>query len=109
VQNGGRGEVISLPEELGIFGNTHLMMQDNNSAFIADLILDWLGANVDTKAARAQVGIALEGGQIRLSSRVEGIWQSSADLVSWTNLSPVPSRGLLVPRSGAAMFFRQVD
>lgn len=109
LQNGGRGEVISLPEELGIFGNTHLMMQDNNSAFIADLILDWLAANVDTKAARAQVGIALEGGQIRLSSRVEGIWQSSADLVSWTNLSPVPSRGLLVPRSGAAMFFRQVD
>jgi pimeloyl-ACP methyl ester carboxylesterase len=49
-QNGGRGEVISLPEELGIFGNTHLMMQDNNSAFIADLLLDWLAVNVDTKA-----------------------------------------------------------
>jgi hypothetical protein len=45
-QNGGRGHVISLPEELGIFGNTHLMMQDDNSDVIADLILDWLAANV---------------------------------------------------------------
>lgn len=51
VQNGGRGEVISLPEELGISGNTHLMMQDDNSAFIADLILDWLAVHVDTRAA----------------------------------------------------------
>jgi pimeloyl-ACP methyl ester carboxylesterase len=109
VQNGGRGKVISLPEELGIFGNTHLMMQDNNSAFIADLILDWLAANVDTKAFRAQVGIAVEGGQIRLTSRVEGIWQWSTELVTWRNLSPVQSRELLVPRSGGAMFFRQVD
>jgi hypothetical protein len=25
------------------------MMQDNNSAFIADLILDWLAANVDIR------------------------------------------------------------
>lgn len=49
VLNGGRGEVISLPKELDIFGNTHLMMQDNNSAFIADLILDWLDANMDKK------------------------------------------------------------
>lgn len=108
-QNGGHGEVISLPEELGIFGNTHLLMQDNNSAFIADLVLDWLAANVDTKATPAQVGITVEAGQIRLSSRVEGIWQTSTDLVNWTNLSPLPSRGLLIPRSGSAMFFRQVD
>jgi pimeloyl-ACP methyl ester carboxylesterase len=109
VQNGGRGEVISLPEELGIFGNTHLMMQDDNSAFIAGLILDWLAVNVDTKALPPQVGIAVEGGQLRLTSRVEGIWQSSTNLVTWTNLSPVPTRSLLVPLSGASMFFRQVD
>jgi pimeloyl-ACP methyl ester carboxylesterase len=109
VQNGGRGKVISLPEELSIFGNTHLMMQDNNSAFIADLILDWLAVNVDTNAFPPQIAIAAEGGQIRLTSRVEGIWQSSTNLVTWTNLSPVPTRELLVPRSGAAMFFRQVD
>ena len=41
-RNGGRGEVISLPDDLEIFGNTHLMMQDNNNRFIADLILEWL-------------------------------------------------------------------
>jgi pimeloyl-ACP methyl ester carboxylesterase len=109
VQNGGRGEVISLPEELGIFGNTHLMMQDDNNAFIADLILDWLAANVETRAFPPKIGIAAEGGLISLTSRVEGLWQSSTNLVTWTNLSPVPTRGLLVPRSGAAMFFRQVD
>lgn len=28
------------------------MMQDNNSAFIADLILDWLAMPVDTRAVR---------------------------------------------------------
>jgi len=50
VQNGGKGKVYSLPEELSIFGNTHLMMQDNNSAFIADLILDWLAASDNATA-----------------------------------------------------------
>ena len=41
-QNGGVGEVVSLPDDLGINGNTHLMMQDNNNLFIADLIITWL-------------------------------------------------------------------
>ena len=41
-QHGGVGEVISLPEDHEIFGNTHLMMQDNNNEFIANLILAWL-------------------------------------------------------------------
>jgi Ca2+-binding RTX toxin-like protein len=41
-QNGGVGEVISLPEDLSIYGNTHLMMQDNNSKFIANLMIDWI-------------------------------------------------------------------
>ena len=43
--NGGTGEVISLTE-LGIKGNTHLMMQDKNSSDIAKLIIDWLNTNV---------------------------------------------------------------
>jgi pimeloyl-ACP methyl ester carboxylesterase len=41
-QNGGTGEVISLPEDLSIFGNTHLMMQDNNNIFVLGLIINWL-------------------------------------------------------------------
>lgn len=108
-QNSGRGEVISLPEQLGILGNTHLMMQDNNNAFIADLILDWLAANVDTKAFPPQVHITVEGIQFRLTSRVEGIWQSSPGLVNWTIFSAAPSREKLVPRGGFTMFFRQMD
>ena len=44
-QFGGVGEVISLPEDHAIFGNTHLMMQDNNNDFIADLMLTWLTDN----------------------------------------------------------------
>ena len=44
--NGGVGEVISLPEDLEVYGNSHLMMQDNNSEFIFGLMNDWLDANV---------------------------------------------------------------
>jgi pimeloyl-ACP methyl ester carboxylesterase len=68
IQNGGRGKVISLPEELAIFGNTHLMMQDGNSAFIADLILVWLAANVDTSACRARGGMVSPSGYSCLES-----------------------------------------
>jgi len=42
VQNGGKGEVVSLPDDLGVFGNTHLMMQDNNNDFVLRQYLDWL-------------------------------------------------------------------
>jgi pimeloyl-ACP methyl ester carboxylesterase len=41
-QNGGVGQVISLPDDLGVFGNTHLMMQDNNNDFVLAQILKWL-------------------------------------------------------------------
>jgi pimeloyl-ACP methyl ester carboxylesterase len=41
-QNGGVGEVVSLPDDLEVHGNSHLMMQDNNNDFIAGLILEWL-------------------------------------------------------------------
>ena len=39
---GGLAQVISLPDVLGIKGNTHLMMQDNNNDEVAKLIIDWL-------------------------------------------------------------------
>lgn len=45
-QNGGVGEVVSLPEDLGIQGNTHLLMQDDNSSFISELVVDWLAIHV---------------------------------------------------------------
>jgi hypothetical protein len=34
------------PPELGIHGNTHLIMMDRNNLQIADLILDWIEGNV---------------------------------------------------------------
>jgi pimeloyl-ACP methyl ester carboxylesterase len=42
---GGTAGFIDLPAQ-GIFGNTHLMMQDNNNDVIAGKIIEWLAANV---------------------------------------------------------------
>jgi pimeloyl-ACP methyl ester carboxylesterase len=39
---GGAGRVMLLPE-LGIKGNTHMMMMDKNNLQIADLIMGWIG------------------------------------------------------------------
>ena len=41
---GGKAELIVLPE-MGIKGNTHMIMQDSNSLQIADLLSDWLVRN----------------------------------------------------------------
>lgn len=38
---GGRGEMLELTEE-GIRGNSHMLMQDDNSAEIAVRAMDWL-------------------------------------------------------------------
>ena len=38
---GGRGEMLELTEE-GIRGNSHMLMQDDNSAAIAARVMDWL-------------------------------------------------------------------
>lgn len=43
---GGVGEVITMTD-LGVKGNTHLMMQDKNSSDISKLIIDWLNENLD--------------------------------------------------------------
>lgn len=42
IQNGGIAQVDSLPEDYGINGNTHLMMQDDNNVYVAGLYLSWL-------------------------------------------------------------------
>jgi hypothetical protein len=38
-------EVISLPDDLGIRGNSHMMMQDLNNLVILDVITEWWLAN----------------------------------------------------------------
>jgi hypothetical protein len=42
---GGRAEVLVLPE-IGIKGNTHMLMQDDNNLDIADILLDWIDKHV---------------------------------------------------------------
>jgi pimeloyl-ACP methyl ester carboxylesterase len=37
------------PPDLGIHGNSHMIMQDKNNLQIADLILDWIDRSVGTK------------------------------------------------------------
>lgn len=41
----GKAELLVLPE-IGIKGNSHMLMQDDNSLEIADLLLGWIGKNV---------------------------------------------------------------
>ncbi len=45
---GGRAELMLLPE-MGIRGNSHMLMQDRNSLQIADLLLDWMDRCVGTR------------------------------------------------------------
>ena len=45
---GGRAEMLAPPDR-GIKGNSHMIMQDRNHLQIADLILQWIGANVAKK------------------------------------------------------------
>ncbi len=40
--SGGRAQTIHLPQDLGITGNTHLMMQDRNNVELGQIILDWI-------------------------------------------------------------------
>ena len=41
----GKAEML-YPPKLGIFGNTHMIMQDRNSLAIADIVIKWIDANV---------------------------------------------------------------
>ena len=45
---GGNAEML-YPPDLGIFGNSHMLMTDKNSDQIADLILKWIDENVGKK------------------------------------------------------------
>jgi len=45
---GGDVTMIHLPE-IGIHGNSHMMMQDKNSDQIADLIIKWIAEHVENK------------------------------------------------------------
>lgn len=50
----GDAEMMYLPQ-LGIHGNSHMLMQDKNNLQLADLILTWIDKHVDTKKpARAR-------------------------------------------------------
>lgn len=42
---GGNAQML-YPPDLGIFGNSHMLMNDKNSDQIADLIIDWIDENV---------------------------------------------------------------
>ena len=42
---GGKAELLVLPD-IGVKGNTHMLMQDDNSLDIADILLDWIGKHV---------------------------------------------------------------
>lgn len=42
---GGRAELVTLPN-VGIRGNSHMMMQDKNNLQVADFILDWVKTRV---------------------------------------------------------------
>jgi hypothetical protein len=48
---GGDAEMMYLPE-MGIKGNSHMLMQDRNSDQLADLILGWIDQHVENKAAK---------------------------------------------------------
>lgn len=40
--NGGIADVVSLPEDSMVNGNSHILMQDSNSAYIQDIVSNWL-------------------------------------------------------------------
>jgi hypothetical protein len=43
---GGDAQMLSLPA-VGVFGNSHMMMQDKNNREVADLILKWIDEHVE--------------------------------------------------------------
>ena len=42
------------PAEIGVRGNSHMMMQDKNHLQIADLILQWIGQHPGMRSVRAR-------------------------------------------------------
>lgn len=52
---GGIADVVSLPEDSLVFGNSHIMMQDLNSAYVFDIIELWLQQFSSNTLGNAQV------------------------------------------------------
>jgi len=48
---GGNAEMMYLPQ-MGIHGNSHMLMQDRNNLQLADLLLGWIDSHVEGKAKR---------------------------------------------------------
>jgi pimeloyl-ACP methyl ester carboxylesterase len=44
-QGGGKAALIRLPD-VGMKGNSHMMMQDRNNLQVADFVLDWIAKNI---------------------------------------------------------------
>ncbi|ACK49896.1 conserved hypothetical protein [Methylocella silvestris BL2] len=44
---GGDATFLSLPDDLGIHGNSHMLMMDNNNLQLADILLKWIKQNVE--------------------------------------------------------------
>ena len=44
-QQGGQATLVRLPD-VGMKGNSHMMMQDRNNLQIADFVLGWVANNV---------------------------------------------------------------
>ncbi len=49
---GGNATFLSLPDDLGIHGNSHMMMMDNNNLQLADILMKWIRQNVENKKHR---------------------------------------------------------
>ena len=43
---GGNATTYNLPEDKGINGNTHLMMQDRNNSDIGSIVIEWIAAEL---------------------------------------------------------------
>lgn len=43
---GGRARIVQLPET-GMYGNSHMLMQEKNNLQIADYLIDWIRVNVE--------------------------------------------------------------
>jgi pimeloyl-ACP methyl ester carboxylesterase len=46
---GGNATFLSLPDDLGIHGNSHMMMMDNNNLQLADILMNWIRQNVEKR------------------------------------------------------------
>jgi pimeloyl-ACP methyl ester carboxylesterase len=45
-REGGKASIVRLPE-VGIHGNSHMLMQDKNNLRVADFVLEWIAKNVN--------------------------------------------------------------